>query len=71
MHSNNAFSKCMACMCIALLLNLASVGSEPQLTTQFVVSWLCFGLIERKEIREMSDVDIYGYFNIKNYKRKI
>ena len=69
--SRNLFSKAMGFVCISMLINLASASAIPQFSTFYLISWLSFGLIERKEIREMSDVDIYGYFNIKNYKRKI
>lgn len=68
--SNNAFSKCLAMMCIMLLLNMASSGAEPRFSTQFVLSWFCFGLLERKSIRVLNDEDIYGYFNHKNYTAK-
>lgn len=68
LRSKNSFSKGLACMCIVILFDLASTNAEPQYTTQFVLSWICFGLLERREIRMMSDADIYGYFNIKNYK---
>lgn len=65
--SNNYLSKCLAFMCVALLLNMLSAGAEPRCTTQFVLSWLCFGLLERKEVRMMSEKDIVGYFNNKYY----
>lgn len=67
--SSNSFSKCLACMCLVAIFDLASTNSEPQFTTQFVMSWISFGLLERKEIRKMSDDDFYGYFNVKNYER--
>ena len=68
-RSNNMFSKCLAMMCLVLLFDLTSTNAEPQFSTQFVLTWFCFGLLERKEIRLMSDADIYGYFNYKNYKK--
>lgn len=70
LKSRNIFSKSLACMCLAALIGLLSTNSEPQYTTFFVMSWICFGLLEKNEIRMMSDEDIYGYFNVKNYNRK-
>ena len=66
--SHNVFSKVLGIMCGVLLINLASASAIPQYSTLFLISWLCFGLVERREIRMMSDSDVYGYFNIKNYK---
>ena len=65
--SNNIFSKCLATMCLMLLLNLISAGAEPQFSTFFLMSWVCFGLLERRQVRTMSDETIYGYINNKNY----
>lgn len=65
--SNNSLSKGLAFMCVALLLNLLSVGSEPQFSSLFVMSWFSFGLLERENIRMMSDEVLYNYFNVKNF----
>jgi hypothetical protein len=65
--SRNAFSKGLSVMCVTYLLNLVSAGSEPQFSTYFLMIWVCFGLLERKQTRMLRDKDIYGYFNIKNY----
>lgn len=67
LKSKNYLSKVLACMCVVLLINMFSAGAEPRCTTQFVLSWVCFGLIERKAVRMMSDKDVYGYFNSKDY----
>ena len=66
-RSNNSFSKSLAVMCIVYLLNLVSPGSEPQFSTLFLLSWICFGLLERRQFRMMNDEMIYGYFNVKNF----
>ena len=63
--SKNALSKGLAIMCIVFLLNLITTDSEPQFTTQYLLSWICFGLLERKQVRMMSDEMIFGYFNYK------
>ena len=65
--SNNVFSKCLAVMCLTYLLNLVSTVAEPQFSTQYLISWICFGLLERKQVRMVSDDDIYGFINNKNY----
>lgn len=68
--SHNVFARVLGIMCAVLLINLVSASAIPQYSTLFMISWLCFGLVERREIRMMSDEDIYGYFNVKNYNRK-
>ncbi len=68
-HSNNAFSKALSFMCLVLLMNLVSTGGEPQYSMLYVLTWMCFGLVERKEVRSLSDKEIYNYFNIKHYSR--
>ena len=65
--SNNTFSKKLAAMCVVLLINLVSVGAEPQMSTLFLISWICFGLLEQKQLRIMSDETIFCFFNYKNY----
>jgi len=67
--SRNAFSKCLSVMCLMLLFDLSSTNAEPQFTTQFVLTWFCFGMLERKEVLMMSDDDICDYFDVKNHKR--
>lgn len=67
--SKNVFSKCVAMMCLVLLFDLSSTNAEPQFSTQFVLTWFCFGLLECKEVRMLSDAEVYGYFNFKNYTR--
>ena len=68
-RSNNAFSKALSFMCLILVLNLISTGAEPQYSMLYVLSWMCFGLVERKEVRSLSDSEIYNFFNIKHYSR--
>lgn len=48
-----------------LLVYLLSNGTERQYSTQFVMSWLSFGLLKRKGIRYMSEAQIYDCFNYK------
>lgn len=68
-RSNNAFSKALSFMCIILIVNLISTGAEPQYSMLYVISWMCFGLVERKDVRSLGDREIYNYFNIKHYSR--
>lgn len=68
-RSNNAFSKALSFMCLILVMNLVSTGAEPQYSMLYVLSWMCFGLVERKEVRSLSDSEIYNFFNIKHYSR--
>lgn len=68
-RSNNAFSKAISFMCLVLFMNLVSTGGEPQYSMLYVLTWMCFGLVERKEVRTLSDKEIYNYFNIKHYSR--
>lgn len=65
--SKNAFSKALSFMCLVLLMNLVSTGGEPQYSMLYVLTWMCFGLVERKEVRSLSDKEIYNYFNIRHY----
>lgn len=67
LKSKNTFSKCLATMCVVYLFNLVSTTSEPQFSSFFLISWLCFGLLERKSFRMVDDEVLYGYFNYKNY----
>ncbi len=68
-RSKNAFSKALSFMCLVLLMNLVSTGAEPQYSMLYVLSWMCFGLVERKEVRILGDREIYNYFNIKHYSK--
>lgn len=68
-RSNNAFSKALSFMCLILVMNLVSTGAEPQYSMLYVISWMCFGLVERKEVRSLSDSEIFNFFNIKHYSR--
>lgn len=68
-RSNNAFSKALSFMCLILVMNLVSTGAEPQYSMLYVLSWMCFGLVERKEVRSLSDSEIFNFFNIKHYSR--
>lgn len=69
-RSKNAFSKALSIMCLILILNLVSTGAEPQYSMLYILSWMCFGLVERNEVRSLSDHEIYNYFNIKHYSKK-
>lgn len=68
-RSKNAFSKALSFMCLILAMNLISTGAEPQYSMLYVLSWMCFGLVERKEVRYISDKEIYNYFSVKDYRR--
>ena len=67
-RSRNTLSKAMAFICLFHLYNMTSVAVQPNYSVRYLFPWLCVGLLELKQIRMMSDVDIYGYFNIKNYQ---
>ena len=67
-HSRNTLSKAMAIICLFHLYGMTSVAVQPNYSVRYLIPWLCVGLLELKQIRMMSDKDIYGYFNIKNYK---
>lgn len=69
--SNNMFSKACALMCLWQVINLASTRSEPKFALFFVLSWFCFGLLENKNIRMLSDSDFWGYFNNKRLSGKL
>ena len=68
-RSKNTFSKALSFMCLVLAMNLVSTGAEPQYNMLYVLSWMCFGLVERKEVRYISDKEIFNYFNVKDYGR--
>lgn len=68
-HSNNSFSKGLSFMCIFIIMNMISTGANPQFSTLYILAWISFGLVERKEVRELKDSEIYNLFNIKNSSR--
>lgn len=68
-RSKNALSKALSFMCLILAMNLISTGADPQYSMLYVLSWMCFGLVERKEVRSLSDKEVYNYFNIKHYSK--
>ncbi len=68
-HSKNLFSKALSFMCLFIIMNMLSTGANPQFSTLYILAWMSFGLVERKEIRELKDSEICNNFNIKNYSR--
>lgn len=69
-HSKNIFSKACAFMCLWQVLCLVTTRSEPEFALFYVLSWLCFGLLENKRIRYLTDFELWGYFNNKGFSRK-
>ena len=66
--SRNTLSKALAMICLFHLYGLTSVAVQPNYSVRYLIPWLSFGLLELSQLRMLSDQDIYGYFNIKNYK---
>ena len=61
--SRNTLSKALGVICLVQILNLCTTSGEPSLMSDYVIPWLCFGLVERKSVRNLTDNDIYYHFN--------
>ncbi len=66
-RSRNLLCKAMAFYCLVNVVALYT-ATGPDVTLRYFLVWFSICLLERKQIREMSDITIYNYFNVKGYQ---